>query len=267
MGSKTGISWTDSTWNPVTGCSKISAGCKNCYAKQLHDKRYKAYHAGKAMPEQYSTPFEVIRLHNNRLQIPIHWKKPRKIFVCSTGDLFHEGVSFYFIEEVWDIMFDCPEHTFQILTKRPDRMLEFANWMVNRRNRNIDYHNVWLGTSIENQEQADERIPYLLSTPAQVRFISAEPLLGELNLSKPCGFDKPIQTQAMEGISWVIVGGESGKAARSMNMVWAWSIRYQCKEFGVPFFMKQLSQADYPNTFRDFNSFPKDLQIREFPNV
>jgi protein gp37 len=125
--------------------------------------------------------------------------------------------------------------------------------------------NVWIGTSVENQAAADERIPHLLTVPAVVRFISAEPLLGKLNLSKPYGFETPLQTHNMEGIHWVIVGGESGSTARLMNTNWVRDIRNQCKEAGVAFFMKQLSQMNYPKTFNKFNTFPDDLQVREFP--
>jgi protein gp37 len=288
MGSKTEIAWTDSTVNIVTGCTKVSAGCRDCYAKLLHDRRHKAYLEGKKLPEQYSTPFEVVRLHPERLRIPLSWKRGRKIFICSTSDLFHEDVPFEFILKFYNIAIEAQQHTFQILTKRPERALEFYKWAHREY-----FANIWFGVSIENQVEAERRLPCLAKIPAAVKFISAEPLLGALHITPfightlhhcSCGWHEtemklfpqgrnwlcPTCKQYTEnyiGVSWVIVGGESGNYARPMAVEWAAEIRNQCKEAGTAFFMKQFSQLDHPKTFRDFNKFPAHLQLREFPTA
>lgn len=199
MGDKSKIQWTDATWNPTVGCSRVSEGCRNCYAFSLHDMRHKAYMEGKKLPKQYAKPFMDVQTFEDRLVIPLKWKRPRKIFVNSLSDLFHKDIPDHFIWNVFHIMAKCPQHTFQILTKRPERMKQLLN---NRYWRNIgDIHaliiegehretdmpflpNVWLGTSVENQQTADERIPHLLATPAAVRFLSMEPLLGPVDLDE-----------------------------------------------------------------------------------
>ena len=231
----THIEWTDETWNPVVGCTKVSQGCKRCYAKTLHDKRHRAVLAGKKLHPQYLQPFETVQLMPERLDAPLHWRKPRRVFVNSVSDLFHEDVPDEFIGDVFRIMAEAERHTFQILTKRPGRMLAWFNeylpeacsgeppapiWPL---------PNVWLGVSIENQKAADERIPLLLETPAAVRFLSCEPLLGPIELPDDC-----------TGLDWVIVGGESGRDARQCDVIWIEDIIAQCDFGGVACFVKQL---------------------------
>jgi protein gp37 len=182
----TAIEWTDTVWNPVTGCSKVSEGCRNCYAFELHDRRHKAYLEGKKLPQQYAKPFSEIQLFPERLEQPLKWRKPRRIFVNSMSDLFHEDVPFEFIEQVFATMALAKQHTFQILTKRPQRMLDFFKRCVNNGHLpNSDpLPNVWIGVTVENQRAAEERIPLLLQTPAAVRFLSCEPLLEQVDLNR-----------------------------------------------------------------------------------
>ena len=255
----TAIEWTDTVWNPVTGCNKVSEGCRNCYAFTLHDVRHKAFTEGKKLPRQYAKPFSEIQLFPGRLLEPLRWKKPRRVFVNSMSDLFHENVPFEFIEKVFAIMEEAYWHTFQVLTKRPERMLEFMTWYLNRcSDEGVGYRhespkNVWLGVSVENQRAADERIPLLLQTPAAVRFLSCEPLLGPLDLrewlhvhNRMC-YDDPgpghgspfLVCDEVNRIDWIIVGGESGPNARPMHPDWVRSLRDQCQAACVPFFFKQ----------------------------
>jgi protein gp37 len=206
------IEWTQSTWNPVTGCTKISAGCKNCYAERMA-KRLKAM----GVP-QYADGFN-LTLHPDAVDLPRRWKKPRTIFVNSMSDLFHKDVPLQFIQRVFAVMADCPQHTFQVLTKRPEIAAAFAGdlpWPAN----------VWMGASVENALVL-HRIASLRQIPAQVRFLSVEPLLG------------PLPKLPLEGIHWVIVGGESGPGARPMAVEWARQIRDRCIAHDVPFFFKQ----------------------------
>ena len=226
------IEWTDSVWNPVTGCTKVSSGCKHCYAKTLHDMRHRAFLDGKKMPAQYSVPFEEVLLHPERLVMPLRWRRPRRIFVNSVSDLFHEDVPFEFIDDVFETMLACHligrGHTFQVLTKRPERMREY--FAARNPSEMMPPPNVWFGVSVEDQASADLRIPLLLGCPAVVRWLSVEPLLGalvtEVEVSH-CAVD------------WVVVGGESGKGSRPMNPEWVRLIRDQCAMSGVPFFFKQ----------------------------
>jgi protein gp37 len=318
----TGIQWTDETWNPTVGCDRISPGCARCYAKDLHDKRHKAHLAGKAMAPQYAQPFEVLQTIASRLDAPLRWRKPRKVFVNSVSDLFHEAVPDAFIAEVFGVMAVCgarepgapersgqfggkysPErlwydlkgpHTFQVLTKRPRRALHLLTsrrfradvasaayrWAHNQRDAGYLAHqigekaeyercydpgrmwplsNVWLGVSVENQHFADERIPLLLQTPAAVRFISAEPLLGAVDLNalpdpkgdpswdasalhglRECAFGAEVSREEIASLDWVIVGGESGKGARPCATEWIGSLVAQCRAAAVPVFVKQL---------------------------
>lgn len=229
MGKKSGIEWTDATWSPVTGCTKVSPGCERCYAER--------------MAKRFGWPWEVIT-HKNRLADPIHWKRPRLIFVASLGDLFHEAVPDFFVSEVFHTMLVAHWHTFLILTKRPKRVLpwlDLREWPGN----------VWIGVSIENQQAANERIPILLRVPTPNRFISCEPLLGPIDLggAMPCGdccdieaghIDHAFWSQVVPPIRWVIAGGESGHGARPCDLDWLRSLRDQCKEYRVPFFLKQL---------------------------
>lgn len=206
------IEWTEATWNPVTGCTKVSQGCKHCYAERLA-KRLKRM----GVP-RYANGFQ-LTLHEDLVDLPRKWKRPLMIFVNSMSDLFHERVPEEFIRRVFRTMNECPWHTFQVLTKRSSRLRELApklEWTAN----------IWIGVSVEN-ERVLHRIEDLRAVPAQVRFLSCEPLLG------------PLPNLSLEGIHWVIVGGESGPKARPMEADWVREIREQCRRAGVPFFFKQ----------------------------
>lgn len=216
MSDRSAIEWTDATWNPVTGCTKISPGCAHCYAEgiTLRFKKGGPYIPGKA----------TIRLHPDRLDAPRKWKSPRRVFVNSMSDLFHEEVPFSFVRDVFSKMAEYDQHIYQILTKRPERMLDYVRWSLN-----YDWPaHVWAGVSVENQLWAERRIPILAKVPAKVRFLSVEPLLNEVDLSAH-----------LEDIHWVIVGGESGNRARPMKPEWAIRVRDDCLDAGVPFFFKQ----------------------------
>ncbi|HEY9669011.1 MAG TPA: phage Gp37/Gp68 family protein [Coleofasciculaceae cyanobacterium] len=203
----TGIEWTDRTWNPTTGCNKVSPGCTHCYAEALTKRFHKNFPNG----------FD-LTLHPERLEEPKHWRKPSRIFVNSMSDLFHEKVPISFLQDVFEVIRETPWHIYQILTKRPERLVELAP--------KLDWHeNIWIGVSVETQDYV-HRVDYLRKVPAKVRFLSCEPLLGHLQLD-------------LTDIHWVIVGGESGNRCRPMKLEWAQSIRDQCKEAGVAFFFKQ----------------------------
>jgi len=237
----TKIEWTDEVWNPVTGCTKVSQGCKNCYAETIA-KRFWG-----------ERKFTDVQCHMDRLGIPSRWKKPRLVFVNSMSDLFHEDVSFDFILHCWMVMAGT-KHIYQVLTKRPERMHRFVNeWLpgawglATMSMELLDYPipNIWLGVSVENQETADERIPWLLKTPAAIRFVSYEPALGPVNLGNVLGrylanklgnwIENPDG-----GIDWVIAGCESGRGARPAHRDWFRFIRDQCQEVDIPFFLKQM---------------------------
>jgi protein gp37 len=255
---KTKIEWTDQTWNPVTGCTKISEGCAHCYAERM-SKRL----AGRCGYPEASHNFDVT-LHPDRLDEPLHWRKPRRVFVVSMGDLFHEDIPDSFILEVFRVMGrqNTRQHTFQVLTKRPGRMKEWiSEYIVDRDGKPDPFPNIWLGVTAENQERANERIPTLLQIPAAVRFVSVEPMLGPVDLSEwinPQGATARDDPARYSLLDWVICGGESGPDARPMHPDWARSLRDQCQMAGVPFFMKQMSKKA---------PIPDDLMIREYPNV
>jgi protein gp37 len=212
MAAKSKIEWTESTWNPVTGCSKISDGCRNCYAERMA-RRLKA-----ARSPNYANGFR-LTLHPHLLQTPLRWKHPRTIFVNSMSDLFHRGVDSDFICKVFAVMVEASHHRFQVLTKRSGHLLQLSP--------NLPWpQNVWMGVTVENTD-CRFRIEHLRQTPAAIKFLSFEPLLG------------PIPDIDLEGIDWVIVGGESGPGARPMQAEWATDIRDQCLAAGVPFFFKQ----------------------------
>lgn len=222
---ETQIEWTDSTWNPVAGCSIISSGCKNCYAmemaRRLESMGVEKYSGLTRLKGKRTVWNGKITEDHDALSIPYRWRKPRKIFVNSMSDLFHEKVSDDFILKVWNVMRETPHHNYQILTKRPERIAD----MLTKYIREV-LPNVWLGTSIEEQETA-QRVFHLKKTPAQIRFISFEPLIGsvgEIDLS---------------GIDWAIVGGESGSSARPIKEEWIDEIHEQCIEYGTAFFFKQ----------------------------
>jgi protein gp37 len=251
---KTSIEWTHYTWNPVTGCTKISAGCRSCYAETMATRFWG------------NRKFTDVQMHLDRLQEPFelgYKLDGKKVFVCDVSDLFHDKVMFDFIASVFSIIAAKPLTTFQILTKRPDRALEFYQWAT----KNVDKvktelkktmpfldltfppKNIWIGTSVENQEQADKRIPLLLQIPASVRFLSCEPLIGEVDLTHIVKERKPgtlytincldNQFYPHQKINWVIAGGESGHMARPMHPDWVRSLRDQCQAANVPFFFKQ----------------------------
>lgn len=223
MSEKSLIEWTDSTWNPVTGCTKVSPGCKHCYAETFAER-------WRGVPgHPYEQGFD-LRLWPDRLRLPLAWRKPRMIFVNSMSDLFHERVPVQFIEEVFEVMKEASWHVFQVLTKRADRLSELAA--------RLDWPpNVWMGVSVETAAYV-WRAERLRTVPSAVRFLSIEPLLG------------PIEKLDLEGIDWVIVGGESGPGARPMELSWVRAIREQCRRAAVPFFFKQWGGPQKSRTGR-----------------
>ncbi|RJP68518.1 MAG: phage Gp37/Gp68 family protein [Candidatus Abyssobacteria bacterium SURF_17] len=212
MAAKSSIEWTESTWNPLTGCKKISPGCQNCYAERMAIRL-------QAMGQpNYAQGFK-LALHEHVLDLPLRWKKPQTVFVNSMSDLFHAGVPEEFIRRVFAVMQKASWHRFQVLTKRSKRLLELSPelpWSPN----------IWMGVSVENKSYA-YRIDHLRKSGAKVKFLSLEPLLG------------PLSNLNLDGIDWVIVGGESGPGARPMKPSWVIDIRNQCQEANVPFFFKQ----------------------------
>lgn len=225
---KTGIEWTDVTWNPVTGCTRVSSGCDNCYAATLANRLLKkTYLSRRPVVDSDITrrdPFAV-RLWPERVEQPLSWREPRTVFVNSMSDLFHADIPEPYVRRVFEVMLEADWHIYQILTKRPARAARF--W---RRNGDLFAdgpmpEHVWIGTSVENQEAAF-RVEHLRDVPAEVRFLSCEPLIGPLDLD-------------LTGVHWVIVGGESGPVRRPMEPEWALRIRDQCQAADVPFFFKQ----------------------------
>ena len=279
MSDKTAIGWTDATWNPVTGCSKVSPGCDHCYSEALSHR-----YGWTSLPWTMPHAADNVQVHPERLNQPLRWKKPRRIFVNSMSDLFHEAVPDAFLDQVFAQMTMVARHTYQILTKRPQRMHAYLTdpQTVARIADAIDREDdalghcgydvladdlragglwplqgVWLGVSVEDQRRADERIPWLLNTPASIRFLSCEPLLGSLDLTdfqpfheicycqeEPNGCKPRFAIGCPEtGIDWVIVGAESGPQARPMDDDWVRSLRDQCRDADVPFFFKQRVTA------------------------
>lgn len=224
MGQNSAIEWTEATWNPLTGCDKISPGCTHCYAERMSNRL-------KLMGQpNYRNGFE-LTLHPHALEIPLKWKKPQRIFVNSMSDLFHKDVPADFIQQVFATMRQASWHRFQILTKRSDRLAEIAP--------SIDWpSNVWQGVSVESAEYA-HRIDHLRGIGARVRFLSIEPLLG------------PLPKLDLANIHWVIVGGESGPGARPMREEWVVEVRDRCRAAGVPFFFKQWGGVNKKKTGRE----------------
>ncbi len=297
----TSIEWTDQTWNPVSGCSKVSGGCKNCYAERLFPRPYPG------------RKFTDVRCHPERLDKPLHWRRSRRVFVNSMSDLFHDDVPDDFIKLVFAAMARAPQHVFQVLTKRPERMRTFCRdrlragdcfgdtWSRRVRKEycggsvldhsvapySLPLPNVWLGVSVEDQATADERIPLLLDTPAALRFVSCEPLLSAVAL--PWLIYGLLDRNHYNVIDWVIVGGESGSKSRPCDLRWVRDIVAQCNEAVVPCFVKQLgrlvcetrgeikdgnSGIKVPDRHRvhlqhpkggDITEWPADLRVREFP--
>ncbi|MCP4248061.1 MAG: phage Gp37/Gp68 family protein [bacterium] len=239
------IEWTDETWNPIRAmrrdsgrmgwhCRKVSAGCANCYAERWNGRGLQTL--GTKLPYAQASESRLrIGLHEPTLSAPLRWKKSRMIFVCSMTDLFGEWVPFEIIREVFNIMLRSPLHTFQVLTKRPARMVEAIDRYLREQDGvgsppgTVRLLNVWCGASVENQATCDERIRHVLRCPSAVRFLSIEPMLGSIRIPQ----------SALRNLHWVIVGGESGPGARPMHPDWARSIRDQCAAAGVPFFFKQ----------------------------
>lgn len=283
MADNTKIEWTDATWNPITGCSVTSPGCTNCYAMQLAGTRLKHLPSRKGLTQKSKAgPVWTgeVRFNEHELTKPLRWKRPRMIFVCAHGDLFHESVPGAWIDRVFAVMALCPQHTFQVLTKRADRMRVYMTTgrhvEIQMQTRSLGLHelkrrermqghvhrgallplpNVWLGVSVEDQQRADERIPDLLATAAAIRWISAEPLLEAVDLrvlrydgmvyinglTGDHGVTWPYQGRG-PGLDWVVAGGESGPGARPMHPDWARALRDQCAAADVPFFFKQWGE-------------------------
>lgn len=226
MATKSAIEWTEMTWNPVTGCSKISAGCKFCYAERLAVRL-------QAMGQPRYVNGFAVTLHPDLLDAPRRWRSPRLVFVNSMSDLFHEKVPLSFIQQVFRTMSECPQHTFQVLTKRSRRLREVASelpWP----------ENIWIGVSVEDARVVF-RIQDLVHVPAWIRFLSCEPLIG------------PLDDLSLQGIQWVIVGGESGPGARPVRQEWVQSILRQCRDHGIAFFFKQWGGTRKKRTGRSLN--------------
>ncbi|HQS14963.1 phage Gp37/Gp68 family protein [Reyranella sp.] len=276
----TSIEWTDKVWNPVAGCSIVSPGCTNCYAMKMAHRiegmngtaGHAPHYAGLTMKTKAGAVWtgKVATAPDSILMAPLRWRKPARVFVNSMSDLFHEGVADETIDRILAVMALCPQHTFQVLTKRAKRMREYfahplrlatingatwsllgtplgskiehgGNWQTK-----LPLPNVWLGVSTEDQARADERIPHLLATPAAKRFISAEPLLGAIDLTaiprtRSEGFMRPLDGR-FNRLDWVIAGGESGPRARPMHPDWARDLRDQCAAAGIAYFFKQWGE-------------------------
>jgi len=239
MGAHSSIEWTESTWNPVTGCTKVSPGCAHCYAERIALRLQAMGHPN------YVNGFKVT-IHEHMLALPLRWKKPQMIFVNSMSDLFHEDVPLEFIQKVFDVMRRASWHIFQVLTKRSQRLLEL--------NPEIDWPpNVWMGVSVENQDYIF-RIEHLRQTNAHLKFLSLEPLLG------------PLPNLDLRGIDWVIVGGESGPGARPIKEEWVIDIRDQCRAANIPFFFKQWGGVRKKRTGRvlqgrTWNEMPRQAEM------
>lgn len=292
MSDKTSIQWTDATWNPIRGCSRVSPGCEHCYAEGVAARfsgpglpfEGLARRTAKGLPQWTGK----VRLVAEKLADPLRWKRPRRIFVNSVSDLFHDDLSNEEIAAVFGAMAAAPRHTFQVLTKRPKRMRAWLDWVQNLADPpslecaafllgtepGLDgpihckygpepdapwpLRNVWLGVSVEDQRRANERIPILLDTPAAVRFVSAEPLLEAVDL------------RAFRGLDWVIVGGESGREARLFDPDWARRVVADCHAIGATPFVKQMGRRPICLILKDshggdWDEWPEDLRVRRFP--
>lgn len=238
MGTQSSIEWTESTWNPLTGCTKISPGCKHCYAERM------ALRLQAMGQPNYRNGFQ-LTLHENALEIPLRWTKPQFVFVNSMSDLFHEKTPEEFIHRVFEVMRSARIHQFQVLTKRSDRLLEMSP--------RIDWsENVWMGVSVESLDYV-HRIDHLRMTDARIKFLSLEPLLG------------PLPNLSLKGVDWVIVGGESGPGSRPVDPEWVVDIRNQCRRANVPFFFKQWGGVNKKKTGRElegrtWDEMPKSLR-------
>lgn len=248
MSDRSAIEWTEATWNPTTGCDRVSAGCDNCYALTLA-KRLKGMGSAKYQNDgdpRTSGPGFGLTLHPDALDVPYGWKSPRTVFVNSMSDLFHARVPLDFVRQVFQVMADTPQHSYQVLTKRARRLRQVAGkleWPPN----------VWMGVSVESAKELP-RVDDLRQVPAAVRFLSCEPLLGPLD-----GLD-------VTGIDWVIVGGESGRRARPMDIAWATDVVERCHQAGCASFVKQLGSC-WGKKHKDISLFPAALQVREYPKA
>lgn len=291
MSDNSKIEWTEATWNPVTGCTKVSPGCDHCYAETFAER-------WRGVPGHYFEQGFDVALRPDKLDQPLHWKRPRRIFVNSMSDLFHDDVPNEYIASVLGVMARAPQHTFQLLTKRHGRMKSLLNnpdwaWSaqvaalahgfnpdgveLNPQDIPWPLPNVWLGVSVEDQKWADIRIPALLETPAAVRFVSAEPLLGPVSLASTLTWpDGSVRVSApdagVSGIDWLIIGGESGPGARPMELDWAASLVRQCRDHEIAPFVKQLGsglgrELGAGSKGGDWDAWPADLRVREFPQV
>lgn len=288
MSDKSGIEWTEATWNCITGCTKVSQGCKHCYA----EREWPRLAAPRAKPNIYTgRAFTDVKCHPEKLDIPLRWTKPRRIFVNSMSDLFHESVPDEFIAKVFAVMARSSHHIFQVLTKRPGRMQTLLSsdlfiGAIIEASQSVEtcamewlpfwpLPNVWLGVSVEDQSSADERIPLLLKTPAAVRWISAEPLIEPVTIFS---LDGPVDVHegSASPLHWIVVGGESGPKARPFVLGWGKDIVRQCQDAGVPVFVKQV--GSYPTNREgercphihdkkggDPSEWPKELRVREYP--
>ena len=294
MSAGTGIEWTDRTWNPVRGCSRVSEGCRNCYAERFAQRFVGGCMDGFVASSRWTGK---VALVPEKLAEPLSWRKPSRVFVNSMSDLFHEGLADADIDRVFAVMAIAEQHTFQVLTKRPERMRAYMNRLARaghlaqplfdaiakdgRRppGRFVwPMPNVWLGVSVEDQASADERIPHLLATPAAVRFLSCEPLIGPVRLATPEVGDRPPTGKPLanasewddwkywatrdNGVRWVIIGGESGPGARPCDVEWIRSLVAQCKAAGVACFVKQLGASPFakPSTIQGKIDFLKSAQ-------
>lgn len=274
------MSWWGKSWNPILGCTKCSPACDHCYAERLHTQRHKAKLAGAPMPLCYAEPFDKVRFLPERTWDPLRWRKTQRVFVGNMTDIFHPDVPDGWLDEIFEIMAHSPQHTFILCTKRPKRMEQYINdvinsgmtWREGLTGRPLP--NVWLGTTIWDQPSADDRIPILLSTPAAKHYVSYEPALGPVDLgpgldsswrrcrtcgaealalmdSPECGCADPNYAEpgepvadwvSLPALDWVICGGETGPGARPMHPDWPRALRDQCQAAGVPFFFKQWGE-------------------------
>ncbi len=285
MGVESKIAWTDATWTIVTGCSKVSQACASCYAEELSLRR-----GWSKLPWTAANARENVKLHEDRLSWPLKWRQPKKIFVTSMGDLFHEEVPFSFIVKVFAVMQLAQRHTFQLLTKRTQRMAEFYDWLLHSPegksawlkavvgapqgelegwSTEWPFRNIWCGTTVEDQKNADERIPWLLQVPAAVHWLSMEPLLGPVDLTRATGstvFDTGGEGPRDKApIDWIVVGGESGKNFRPLEMAWARDLRDQCSLARTAYFYKQGSGRMPGNAPYLVEEDGRKMAYRQFP--
>jgi len=257
----TKIEWCDETWNCAVGCTKIKQSCRYCFAERIHNRWHIAFMRGKNFPMQYAKPFSNVQCISSRLQQPYHWKRKRNIFVNSMSDVFHKDVPFVFTEQLWETMYNCngiehPQHNFLILTKRPENAVEFQKHMESKFMLTW-YDNIWIGISVSTQKDLDEMMLVFDEIDSKNKFLSVEPMLGEINFENH-----------LHGISWCIFGCESGKQARPMNENWVRKAIAQCKENDIPVFYKQRMEGKKLIKMplldgRCYNEFPKELSWKE----